>query len=1436
MEDADAKRYTEILRERLRELNYKENGYILVANKLPAQYRGTARLSFLKNIPWVAVFDLFDSSSKRDGLLHACDETTDAPRAKIKTLDDFKEVTPDKDSFISTRGTTWILNSEEMQKGDWIKCSKDCLYRALLAYKQCFPPGRLVCVFLCFSESAVNEMADIMENSFSILRHSASSSVTIISESKAVAETVIKASKPSLQRELGECCVSGISWNLLKEIVRELMGPSKFEEKGATILLPHFTGMKEVLSKIVHSWDDLEVYCPNPRLPRLAETIEKERDAFYKGAQASQVNLLHNHSIPRTLEKELSGKIERALKSLSKEDDANYHVKTVAVSYEPGSGATTLCRRILWSKRLNYRCAIVKAITQSTAYQIEKLQSIGYDEKNMSYSLPVLLLVDNFPESDVRLLTEYIMKKQTRCVILTTLPISSLATHTKFEMTLGKLDGVETTLVKDILINITNVDTQKRRGAEEVLEREKRFIWFGLELFGREYLKIKERLQNHIRSILTAFLDDSQREHQMLLDICCFLGKYSDGFVIFPHSAVSDILNERASWSKQQGPSMQDVHDVFGGLLLEEQNLTNGYYGWRPAHSLVSEVVTSKISVEDTAISALEKVVHGKAYVMKFVRHQVFRLVLERKRISDPVFVEEQSPDDGTVGPDLENEVLGFYGKRTRYSPVIMDILEKESRIQGALKVLLTLCELATQTEDDDKAYAWQQLARFMGYEMRLEKMDKQDELGKRLYSAMKKESPSIRSMPKTGIDAAHVAVDIAVYLQPSLSNHYSTKGVLYLLQIRDYKPPSLQTLPEAIEICRKAMSIYDKARETSRGRSHFSMIGKIETIISLLKNVKDLPCFDSEDGKFITYLKEGDAPLELTDVLDPQDQDYIRTLSTTTLDELNDLFANVKFKQTTTYDENEIRSLNNTKIRASLLRRKFYEIIGLDKKDFNSEEYSMHLLSSASHDLALIQQQAQDILYFRDETPYSAWSNLVDREVNLIYQLLKSLCLRGHGTHNDMLIYSKACLQLKERPQVDELDKIVNIFVRKFPNSEWAHLFYYMIHFPLPSAGLAHSTPQTKESIKKCVSIVHEKAGAGFRKSGAEYFLGKGIGLHAIVNSHEFQWLETKWKTKTHFWRGKEPSERLQRVQGQKEAKGIISYHGIQIHFDNTLYPNESKDELWFYLGFTVAGPYAYDPVDNDTYASLSQFSESLTNSGKLNSFSANHGTRKKARSLPLQPIDAVAGELEDNHDERKCGDYEFLSIRREGNRSQAYVSDSRKELPAAGHFSPLIGGERDQNPNKESKTECAVNKQEQSQDQWQVVERKTSKATESRAKADGVKSVRVIGTRGSMNRNFDPQFKGRDGKIHHGAEVLGTKKSQKCRMHKPGSGAEETDQCNYAHGWRGDTLQFVCTKCSEENNFTCKEKVKHERYIWNLGPYLNSRGQIWKDEKALR
>lgn len=59
--------------------------------------------------------------------------------------------------------------------------------------------------------------------------------------------------------------------------------------------------------------------------------------------------------------------------------------------------------------------------------------------------------------------------------------------------------------------------------------------------------------------------------------------------------------------------------------------------------------------------------------------------------------------------------------------------------------------------------------------------------------------------------------------------------------------------------------------------------------------------------------------------------------------------------------------------------------------------------------------------------------------------------------------------------------------------------------------------------------------------------------------------------------------------------------------------------------------------------------------------------------------------------------------------------------------------------------------------------------------------------------------------------------------------------DCCNFVYGWRGDILQYVCIKCIDDNLICCKEKIRYEQFIWNLGLYYNSCGDIWKDYKIL-
>ncbi|XP_078367189.1 sterile alpha motif domain-containing protein 9-like isoform X1 [Oculina patagonica] len=1435
-DDPDFKRFNKMVRERFFDLNIKEYHYILVANKVPPQYRGTPHLSFLKSIPWVAVFDLFDASSRTNGLYFICNEMSDARRANVKTLDDFKDISTDwtanNDCPIFTRGTTWILQLKKLQDEEWITLAKDCFYRALSAYKQCFPSGRLIIAILGLGENAIMEMSDIAESCFSILGGNiAKKCVTIISESKAISDALIQNSKPALRKQLMDCSISDMSWSLLKEIVREMVGPAEFKDRDANTKLPYITGQKEVLNKFIHSWDDLEVYCPEPRLQTLTENIEKARDAFYKGTQASQMNLFYNHTIERTLEEVITQKIEQAVKSLgSRSSDRTGSVKTVTVPYEPGSGATTLCRRILWNKRKDYRCAVVKAITKATDFQIDHFQGIGYDKEQKKFSPPVLVLVDNFTAYDTRGLSERLITRETKCIIIATYPVETTGTTIEFDIKpLRQLDDKEMSHVRNILINITK-DLGRRREAEEVLEREKRFIWFGLELFGREYVKIKERLHNHIKSTL-AFLGNCHAIYEKLLHFCCFLHFYSNGVDILPHSFVVDFLYEESDETGEKCAQTASIHDKFGGLLLEGYNESYGYHGWRPAHSLVSEVVKSRMKADEIAVQLLENAEKGRAYVNKFLSEQLFQILLHRKRVSNLVSLpkEEETPEDN-IGSDIAAEDQKCYEVRTRYSPLILDILGGDDGRRRTLELLITVCEKAKKAED--RAYAWQQLARFMGYEMRFEQLESKDALHSRLYDAihLSKLKELQLPMPETGIKAAHIAIDIAIDQQPNYSHHYTTKGVLYSLQLRDVNTEDghnlVSSMPGVIDVGRKALQVYDQARQRKIALNFYSVIGKIQIIVLLLKIFKSLPCFCLENNTFTRYLEEGEIPREMVDFLQEKDHNFVQDLGPATLELINKFFKDVKYRQLTTCDDTEFKNLSTANTRACKLREEFYEITGFDRSKLVPTEGRLSPLSK--EEPKIFQQVVQDILFKNNETSYSGWYNLGNQVISSIYRLLKPLCLQSNGNHDDMLIFSRVCLRLsrQEKPPVEELDNVVQKWVKKFPDSAWAHLFNYMIHFPIPNRSLLATNLGTLASINKCCEMVQKRTGWRARKSAAEYFLGKGTGLIAIVSRKEFPELQKKWsKTKTDFWRSKEVSETLIRVRGQKHSQGVITYQDIRLSFDDMLYPNESKDDLWFYVGFSVAGPYAFDPVDDDTYSTMARKPEKRafdTRSFKGGSNAVGRGAVSVAGPRRRKPREMSSGIQRNPDASENCP-------------TTSYVQNFQEQLPSE-HFnvpSPLASNDtlHDHRPAATATppTYASALKHGGSSQEKEVpsAENQISQASAIQKRINW-KSIRA--TRGKQSRVFQPMYVDPKGKLHHGSRVLGAFKSQECRIHTSTEFLRGIDRCTFAHSWRGDTIQSVCTKCTEENKPVCREKKEHQQFIWALGPYYTEYEEIWK------
>ena len=1012
--------YSTRIRESLRELNIKEISYILIANKVPPEHRGSTSLAFLQSIPWMVVFDLFDPNSRKDGLHHIFNETNDSAPAVVKDLSEFKKILPSDD--LPTRGTTWIERNKPMHESNWTRNSKDCLYRALSAYQERSPTGRIHCVFLGLSNDSIQEMADIIDCSFSIIGTKAGKFISIISEKKEIVDEIIKCAKQDVRQEVRERSICGYPWKLLEMNIRQMVGPSHVNERDATTELPYFDGkLKPVLTKRLNSLTDLEVYCPAPNFDNSVEQIEKARENFYKGGVVDQLNLFHNDDVERTVLKKLASRIDQCLKRLSQNSEIPCNVEIVQLRYESGSGATTLCRRILWNKRHAYRCAVVKAITLETDFQIQNLQNFLYDA-DMSYTPPVLILVDNFPDQDVRQLLDKISERKIKCVILNTVPISKSVPQGIEDpiLELRQLDATEIQKVKQVLVNVTSKNEQLRSEAEKVLLRERRFIWLGLQLFGREYQDIEQRLTNHINDIVSQILtDESKNLYQMILRFCCLLDYYSKGRCNYPHACATDLLCDVEAEAADLTNHIKLLHDKFGGLLLETYDESNGFRDWRPAHHLVSEVVRKQMDLLSTSKELLMKLKEGRAFAKNYLINHAVTVCLDR----ESKFVDTSSQDDIDDETIAIDDMCGALEVRTRYSPLIEDVMRltrnPKENTENALDILITLNENVKTTQH--KARTWQQIARIVAYEIGMKSISNEDRQIDRINRLLRP-GHEINYSSTKGFQIAHLVIDEAIKLQDSYVHHLVTKGAFFMAELRELEEhftgarEITAIIKEAINTGKKGIAVYEDALKKISYNSYGyldAMVGKFQTVVRMLEILKRLPYFTQHrlgpDESFKVYMNDDIHPEAVKAIFNEDELEYLVSLKEIAVDLSINLFEEihfVKLRRTQLSKKYVNRELMNANARALMLSKKFYQLTRLKPITTNRKG-------------GLEEETVLDSLSQKNETPFTSWKELTEADVLEIYDTLRNAIRKKPVRDISMLVCARAALHLQEKPSL---------------------------------------------------------------------------------------------------------------------------------------------------------------------------------------------------------------------------------------------------------------------------------------------------------------------------------------------------------------------------------------------------------------------------------
>ena len=1215
---------SEKLEKILHSLDFDRFRYILICNAIPGEHRDNSELGFLAEVPWTAVID-FDSNSETGGMYDlmlrnsSCEGGVTggvfSKQVSLHNVEDFENQSNIRNMFYSNCGTCWIfangrkdVSLAQETFSDWVANCKKPAEDALYACMHVQTP--LVSVYLLLSTSSLQELASLLQFNFSILGlRQSRKGIALICEDGAIVQEL----RALARVDIGECCVAGMSWTCVKDSIRQmLMGRNLFDLSTEKHVVSSSGSPVTVPLGSMRAWEDINVVgyyeCEGEAENAFAE-MERSRDNFYKGEQPEWLNFYLRHDIDRYLLRKLKEEVQQRLESLKGQTlgqgrENKTSIRTVVLHHSPGTGGTTLCRRVLWEFRKTFRCALIKAITNSTAMQVSSLYDCKESHTGPNAILPVLLLVDCVDVLSFRSFCSDLNRSRVRSVILQCRP--TLYEPPRKKRIYGdaeyRLDcHLSKSEIKQVANLINQLEPDRDKGTQIIrnVQSNKQILYFGLQLFGQEYNRklLEKYVVYHLENV-------AELEVEML-KFCSLVYTYMH--VGIPRPCVQSLL------SSFEGPfrvSMADISDTTADMIVlnTEGYETYGYEGYRPAHHLIGVEVLHRFSLFDTAMQFLDKMVgrHSEFANVEILTSIAIRLFT--KRDTKVGWDEENVDGDEDIAAENASEHAGLVQLR-RFSPLITTLMKDEGKFE-ALELLLVLCQKTLQRSGN--AFVWQHLARFLAYEVGEMELPRKFACflssllsGETCWSHSASDDDDSNfemSIEKyTGYEAAVMAINKAIDQDKDRSTFHTTKGLVYKLQLSPYKARrcSVERLYEVIRTAQQSLEAFEVAKNCPMSFINwYTMIGKIEVCLDLLAIVKGSEVFDNcvslADHKkvFREFMDRLDTPKEMRS-LDPDQIAFIRGREECIRSTLDDIFECEHLHLTARWDKMQRYAYQkkSAQARGAILRRKFVEVsdcqyaIYLAKKERKME---------ASPELR--RQMVDEMLYTQGEDPYSTWVGFTDKDMSEIVRWLKPSCSLQEGrlntdTETTVLMFVRACVEGRDSSTLNvgtnELIAIVNSWCSSKPKSAWAHLFQYMLYFPLPNPICPPNKEVVKQAINCCLTTIRNKQYAP-RKSRPRYFVGRGEGIAMIMPASRIS-LEY-YENTTNFWRSKRVMASLIRLKGTKHKFGQIMYQGIEVSFDNELYPKESKDWLWFYLGFTIQGPYAYDPVDQEKYDELRQ------------------------------------------------------------------------------------------------------------------------------------------------------------------------------------------------------------------------------------------------------
>nr|XP_025041503.1 sterile alpha motif domain-containing protein 9-like [Pelodiscus sinensis] len=352
--------------------------YILVTNRCGKE--DLKSINFLMRMNIFCVFD-FDEDSSVSGLHARYKEhhTTNLHFLQNYANENKMNTTEFKKHLGLDDYTTWIFcNGRSDFRGDekpcddntWIRTKKKYLKKAVsFICDEILPKGSFVVLFLLFSP-VEKPIVDTFQEFYTEMN--GMDYIICIAESKENYEKWANLAQASCNIEtLQERSIVGMKLSHVDATIQNMM-PSTVCPRHLPVSTKGLCILPTLEEEKMFS---LEILCTNQ-----CDDIKED------------------WSCGEVIERETCEEVHKILDDILYGNRIRYSVAKIKIFHQPGSGGSTIARQVLWKRRKDLRCAVVKSTYPVATVCQHAVNFREYDENDVKNSLPVLLLVEDYDE------------------------------------------------------------------------------------------------------------------------------------------------------------------------------------------------------------------------------------------------------------------------------------------------------------------------------------------------------------------------------------------------------------------------------------------------------------------------------------------------------------------------------------------------------------------------------------------------------------------------------------------------------------------------------------------------------------------------------------------------------------------------------------------------------------------------------------------------------------------------------------------------------------------------------------------------------------------------------------------------------------------------------------------------------------------------------